>query len=146
MSLHLTADQIDAVSASHDGDLLFHCDACEGTSKAYRQGEDGLTRVNLMAMRRSRQYKEGFYEAGPVLEVDLCRKHLREFGAQYVTWGASFCSCGGIVDFTGNTRPIKNGDGVWQEHQCEYFNDHKTSPMSPRYTSFPHFREWEPLD
>lgn len=126
-----------------DEGLFYRCDACGDDSELFRQGEcDGkLFHVSI---------DPGGKGDRPViprsdLAVDLCRLHTRLLQS-YVTWGASFCSCGGIIERTGKTRPIDNSDGVWEETQCEYYDNHKASPVSPRYSQYPHYHEWEPVD
>ncbi len=122
MSIRLTREQIDVI-----GDLLFRCDACGDDGEVYRQGEnDGeLSRVSV--------------GLPATVELDLCRRHLRVLGPRWVVHGAMFCPhCNGLVERTGRTRPIENGDGIWEEFECE--NNRNAITFTE------HFHEWEPLD
>lgn len=131
MTIVLTKEQLD----SQEEPLTFQCNACGVDSEIFRQGEctSKLFHVTIDPNVRAGKFTDTRVD----INVDLCRLHLR-FLRPYVTWGALFCECGGIVEATGETQPIENSDGVWEELKCEHFDN--------VITFSEHYHEWEPID
>lgn len=136
----LSREQLDGLLVLEPG-LAHRCDACGEAGEHYLQGEcEG--KLFSVALNPA---KKAFVASDSDINIELCREHVRLYRG-YITWGVSFCSCGGIIERTGLTKPVDTGDGVWEEARCEYFSSHEQSPVAARYKMFPHYQAWEVLD
>lgn len=97
---------------------------CAGCCKWFDSAEDMLTVHVDMPRIGERFYCDLYY-----LEVELCVECVRTW-RPHISWGGHFChNCSlGILLTTGNERPIKDGEGVWIEYECDRCGHREEEP------------------